>query len=71
MFLYLQYINPNIHALGGPKSQFLHVAISLQNVTSRNFGHKMGPYGSPRPHTLSGRSPALPDHFYIGPGPQN
>ena len=71
MFLYLQYIDPNVHALGGPKSQILHVAISLQNVTFRHFGHEMGPRGSPRAHTLSGRSPALPDHFYIGPGPQN
>ena len=30
----------------------------------------MGRRGSPRAHTLSGRSPVLPDHFYIPPGPK-
>ena len=71
MFLYLQYINLKVHVIGGPKNQILCVAINLQNVTFRYFGHEMGPRGSPRAHTLSGRSHALPDHFYIGPGPQN
>ncbi len=63
MFLYLQNINLKVHDLGGPKNQIIYVAISLQNVTFRNFGHGMGPRGSPRAHTLSGRSHALPDHF--------
>ena len=69
MFLYLQYLNLKVHVIGDPKKQILCVAISLQNVTFRYFGHEMGPYGSPRPHTLSGRSPTPPDHFYIGFGP--
>ena len=41
MLLYVQYIKIHAHYIRGPKKQILCVAMSLQNVTFRHFGHVM------------------------------
>ena len=44
---------------------------NISTSQNHSFGPEMGPYGSPQAHTLSGRSPTLPDNFYIPLGRQN